>query len=101
MRITFGVIANHFDKLIRQIFVTANYFWPMQITFQMDLPKDLFFGPHLFFKQNFTFFRQILCIEFKNAYKLRIMICNGESLSQRVSQSQCFYQKIGKSLFVS
>ena len=33
----------------------------LQITFQMVSQKDLFFGPHPIFRQNFSFFRYILC----------------------------------------
>ena len=51
----------------------------LRIIFEMDSSKDLFFGPH-------SFFRQILCISCKNANKMRIMIRNYESLYQSDSQ---------------
>ena len=38
------------------------------------------------YRQNFPFFKQILCIRCKNANKLRIMICNCELLCQRDSK---------------
>ena len=44
--------------------------------------QKTFFGSHLFFRQNFPFFRQILCIRCKNANKLRIMIRNCKSFCQ-------------------
>ena len=34
----------------------------LRITFQILSQKDLSFGPHPFFRQNFPFFSHILCI---------------------------------------
>ena len=87
IRITFEVIANHFGKVIHQFFWALRIiFGRLRITFQMYSPT-----------QKFPFFRQILCKRCKNANKLRIMICNCESLCQRVSS----FKKNGESFFVS
>ena len=77
LQITFRVIANHFGKVICQIFLALRItFGRLCVTFQMDSPRDLFFGPHSFFRQNFLCFREILCIRCKNANKLQIMCHN-------------------------
>ena len=49
-RITFGVIANHCAKVIRQILLALRItFGRLRITFQMDSPKH-FFCPHSLFR---------------------------------------------------
>ena len=48
MRITFRVNANHFDKVIRQIFLAPQItFGRLRINFQIDAPKNLSFSPLL------------------------------------------------------
>ena len=55
MRITFGVIANLFGKVIRQIFDTANQFWLIANRISNGFAKRPFFCPHPFYRQNFPF----------------------------------------------
>ena len=86
MRVTFGVIANHFGQVIRQIFWALRIiFGRLRITFQMNSPKCLFIVLTPFLTE-FPLFRQVLCIKLKNANKLQIMIRNCESLCQSDSK---------------
>ena len=104
MRITFGVIVNHFDKVIRQIFLALRIIfgrcellsiWIRQLTVSSFF---LFLTP---LRQNFPLFRQILCIGCKNAYKLRIKTRKCESHCQSMLLLRREYKKKGASLFIS
>ena len=83
MRITFGIIANYFDKVICQSFWALRItfgrlqitFGRLRITFQMDSPKNLFCN-HPFFRQIYPFLDNSYIYWSKNANKLRILIRN-------------------------
>ena len=94
MRITFGVVANRFGKMIWQIvWHYESLLVDCESLFKWIRQKTFFWYPPLF-TQNVPPFRQNLCIECNNANKLRIMIRNSESLCQSVSQLRRDYQKM-------
>ena len=89
-------LANHFwdncDTLWQSdspnFFGTANHFWPIANHFSNGLAKT-FFGPHPIFKQNFPSFRQILCIECKNAnyFAIACRYCDATTKKWRITFS--------------
>ena len=67
----FKGIANHLGKVISHVFLALRItFGRLQITFQINSTKDVFFSPRHFFRRNFLLFKQILRVELKNANQL-------------------------------
>ena len=83
MRITFEVIANHFGKVIRQIFWHCESFLADCESLIKWYRQD-FFGPHPFFRQNFPLFKHTLNI---------IMMQECEYIANNDSQLRITLQK--------